>query len=140
MNYPENHWVGSNIIWKFSLEAAFGLRREEAIKFAPSWADRGDRIVVKASTAKGGRARNVPILKDNQRKLLDDARRLARGGAMIPRHRNYAEQKKVHEDRTKAGGPRSHAWFEALFRTPDYSELAPDIRQKSRDFSGIEHG
>ena len=39
------------------LQAAFGLRREEAIKFRPTWAARGDRIVVKASTAKGGRAR-----------------------------------------------------------------------------------
>ena len=54
------------------LQAAFGLRREEAIKFRPSWADRGDRIVVKSSTAKGGRARDVPILKDSQRKLRDD--------------------------------------------------------------------
>ena len=91
------------------LQAAFGLRREEAIKFRPSWADRGDRIVVKASTAKGGRARDVPILKDEQRALLDEARRLAGGGAMIPRHRNYAEQRKVYEDQTrKAGLDRNH--------------------------------
>ncbi len=33
------------------LQAAFGLRREEAIKFAPSYADRGDHVAVKASTA-----------------------------------------------------------------------------------------
>ena len=91
------------------LQAAFGLRREEAIKFSPSWADRGDRIVVKASTAKGGRARDVPILQDSQRKLLEEARRLARGGAMIPRHRNYAEQKKVYEAQTQAAGlDRNH--------------------------------
>ena len=38
-----------------SLQPAFGLRREEAIKFRPSWADRGEMVVVKASTAKGGR-------------------------------------------------------------------------------------
>ena len=91
------------------LQAAFGLRREEAIKFRPSWADRGEMIVVKASTAKGGRARDVPILKDSQRKLLDEARRLAGGGAMIPHHRNYAEQKKVYEDQTQAAGlDRNH--------------------------------
>ena len=91
------------------LQAAFGLRREEAIKFSPSWADRGEMIVVKASTAKGGRARDVPILTDSQRKVLDEARRLARGGAMIPRHRNYAEQKKVYEDQTRGAGlDRNH--------------------------------
>ena len=28
----------------------------------------------------------------------------------------------------------------SLFRTPDYSELASDIRRKYRDFSGIDHG
>ena len=51
----------------------------------------------------------MPILKDSQRALLDEARRLARGGAMIPRHRNYAEQRKVYEDQTrKAGLDRNH--------------------------------
>ena len=49
------------------LQAAFGLRREEAIKFRPRYADRGDHIAVKASTAKGGRPRDVPVLKDEQR-------------------------------------------------------------------------
>jgi hypothetical protein len=41
-------------------ELAFGLRREEAIKFSPSCADRGSRIVLKASTTKGGRPRADP--------------------------------------------------------------------------------
>ena len=86
------------------LQAAFGLRREEAIKFAPSYVDRGDHVAVKASTAKGGRARDVPVLKDGQRALLDEARRLAGGGAMIPPDRNYAEQKRVYMDQTKAAG------------------------------------
>ena len=86
------------------LQAAFGLRREEAIKFAPSYADRGDRIVVKGSTAKGGRPREVPVLTDGQRRLLDEARELAGGGALIPPGRNYAEQKKVYEDYTRAAG------------------------------------
>ena len=92
------------------LQAGFGLRREEAIKFSPSYADRGDRIAVKASTAKGGRAREVPILKDSQRRLLEEARRLAGGGAMIPPERNYAEQKTGVRGADEGGGPRSHAW------------------------------
>ena len=86
------------------LQAAFGLRREEAIKFAPSHADRGDRIVVRGSTAKGGRPREVPVLTEGQRKVLDEARELAGGGALIPAERNYAEQKKVYEDQTRAAG------------------------------------
>ena len=34
------------------LQATFGLRREEAIKFQPSYADRGDKLVLKPSCAK----------------------------------------------------------------------------------------
>ena len=86
------------------LQAAFGLRREEAIKFSPSHADRGDRIAVKASTAKGGRAREVPVRSEAQRNLLDEVRRLVGGGALIPPSRNYAEHRRVYEDQTKAAG------------------------------------
>ncbi len=91
------------------LQAAFGLRREEAIKFTPARDDRGGRIRLKGATAKGGRPRDVPVLTDGQRRLLDEARRLAGGGALIPPGRNYAEQRKVYEDQTRAAGlGRSH--------------------------------
>ena len=62
------------------LEAAFGLRREEAIKFAPARDDRGDRIRLKGSTTKGGRPREVPVRNEAQRRLLDEACGLAGAG------------------------------------------------------------
>jgi len=37
------------------LQAAFGLRREESIKFQPRYADHGDHIAIKGSWATGGR-------------------------------------------------------------------------------------
>ena len=40
------------------LQQAFGLRREEAMKFQPSYADRGDHLILKASWTKGGRSRS----------------------------------------------------------------------------------
>ena len=86
------------------LQAAFGLRREEAIKFMPSYADRGGSIVLKAAWTKGGRAREVPIWNDAQRRTLDAARRLAGGGALIPGGRNYVAQRKVYERQTAAAG------------------------------------
>lgn len=86
------------------LQEAFGLRREEAIKFMPTYADRGDRVAIKASWAKGGRAREIPIWNDGQRLALDAARRLVGGGAMIEGRRNYAEQRKVYERQTRAAG------------------------------------
>ena len=86
------------------LEEAFGLRREEAIKFSPSYSDKGSRIVLKASTTKGGRPREIPVLTDSQRQLLDEARAFAGGGAMIPGHRNYKQQLDVYERQTKGAG------------------------------------
>ena len=44
------------------------------------------------------------MLTDSQRRLLDEARELAGGGALIPPGRNYAEQRKVYEDQTRAAG------------------------------------
>lgn len=86
------------------LQEALGLRREEAIKFMPAYADRGDRVAVKASWAKGGRAREIPIWNEGQRSVLDAARRLVGGGAMIAPGRNYAAQRKAYERQTGAAG------------------------------------
>ena len=94
----------AHVAMALRMEAEFGLRREEAIKFTPSRDDRGDRIRLKGSTTKGGRPREVPVLKDSQRKLLNEARRLAGSGALIPPERNYKQQLKVYESQTRAAG------------------------------------
>ena len=60
-----------------ALSEAFGLRREETMTFTPTYADRGDRVVIKASRAKGGGGREIPIWNDRRRPVLDAARRLA---------------------------------------------------------------
>ena len=86
------------------LEAAFGLRREEAIKFRPLRDDRGGRIRLKGSTTKGGRPREVPVRNEAQRQLLDEARRLAGGGGLIPPDRSYRQQLKVYEGQTRDAG------------------------------------
>ena len=64
------------------LEAAFGLRREEAIKFTPARDDRGGCIRLKGSTTKGGRPREVPVRNDAQRRA---ARRGAAPGGEAAR-------------------------------------------------------
>jgi len=91
------------------LQAAFGLRREEAIKFSPSYAVQDDHIKLKPSWTKGGRARTVPITNEDQRRLLEEAKALARGGALIPPHLNYVKQLHRYEKRTaKAGLSQLH--------------------------------
>ena len=65
----------AHVRMSLKLQAAFGLRREEPIKFTPAYADRGDRARIKASWAKGGRAREIPIWNEHQRRVLDAAQR-----------------------------------------------------------------
>ena len=86
------------------LQDAFGLRREEAMKFQPRYADRGDRIVLKASWCKGGRTRWIPVLTDAQRKVLDEARRLVGSGSLIPPDRSYRRQLRIYEREVAAAG------------------------------------
>lgn len=87
-----------------ALQQAFGLRREEAIKFQASYADRGDRIVLKGSWTKGGRPREVPITTPEQRAVLDQAHRIAGAGSLIPAHKTYIQQRHTHDGQCKAAG------------------------------------
>jgi len=74
------------------LQAVFGLRREESLKIQPVWADRGDRLLLKDSWTKGGRAREIPIRNDVQRKVLAEAKQLAGRGSLIPAGNTYVQQ------------------------------------------------
>ena len=86
------------------LQAAFGLRREEAIKFKPKYAVQNDHIKLKSSWTKGGRARTVPITNAEQRRLLEDTKALAGGGALIPPHLNYVKQLHRYEKQSAKAG------------------------------------
>ena len=86
------------------LQQAFGLRREESIKFVPSYADRGDRLVLKDSWTKGGKAREIPIRTDAQRQVLNRAHQLAGRGSLIPANRNYVQQLRKYEGHTSRAG------------------------------------
>lgn len=86
------------------LQFVFGLRREECLKFIPSWADRDSHIVLKGSWCKGGQQRSIPILNELQRKVLDNARPVAGFGSMIPNHRTYIQQLKAYENITAKVG------------------------------------
>jgi integrase-like protein len=87
-----------------TLQQAFGLRREESIKFQPRYADRGNCIVLKGSWTKGGRARTVPITTSKQRMVLDHAHRLVGAGSLIPAHKTYIQQRHTYDGQCKAAG------------------------------------
>jgi hypothetical protein len=91
------------------LQAAFGLRREEAIKIRPRFADKGGTLWLKASWTKGGRAREIPIRTDAQREVLERAKALAGGGSLIPAEKTYVQQLRLYEGQCiRAGLSRMH--------------------------------
>lgn len=96
------------------LEAAFGLRREEALKFRPAIADKGNRIALKASWCKGGRYREVPVTHDKQRALLDEVRAMVGDGSLIAQGQNYFQAMKNYENQLiKAGIGNAHGFRHA---------------------------
>lgn len=94
----------THVRMSLQLQEAFGLRREESIKFQPSYADRGDHIVLKGSWTKGGRERTVPITTAEQRHVLDLAHQLAGAGSLIPAHKNFIQQRRTYDGQCKAAG------------------------------------
>jgi len=86
------------------LQAAFGLRREEPIKFQPSYADRGDHIALRGSWTKGGQERTVPITTTEQRDVLQAAHHLAGTGSLILAHKTFIQQGHVYDGQCKTAG------------------------------------
>ena len=105
------------------LQAAFGLRREEAIMFRPNYAIKDDHIRLKASWTKGGRTRTVPIRIDEQRQLLEAVRKLARGGALIPPNKNYEEQLHRYERQVRTAGIKNPHGLRHAYAQRRYEEL-----------------
>jgi integrase len=105
------------------LQRAFGLRREEAIKLQPRWADRGEYLQLKASWTKGGRERTVPIRTETQRALLEQAKQLAGMGSLIPRGRSYIEQLRIYERHTANAGLSKMHGLRHAYAQQRYLEL-----------------
>lgn len=125
------------------LQRAFGLRREEAIKFQPSYADRSDHLVLKDSWTKGGKAREIPVRTPAQRQILDRTHRLAGRGSLIPGARNYRQQLRVYERHTANAGLSKLHGLRHAYAQSRYEELtgwkAPAAGGRpSKTLSGVE--
>ncbi|MCW5644196.1 MAG: integrase domain-containing protein [Rhodoferax sp.] len=86
------------------LQAAFGLRREESIKLRAAWADRGDVLRLQASWTKGGKERDIPIATASQRELVDEVKRFAGTGSLIPAEMSYRDQLNRFKAQTALAG------------------------------------
>lgn len=91
------------------LQAAFGLRREEAMKIIPKEAIKADCVKLKGSWTKGGRPRTIPIASQHQRVVLSAVCQIVEAGSLIPTERSYAQHMRVYERQVhKAGIARAH--------------------------------
>ena len=92
------------------LQDCFGFRREESMKFQPSYALDGQTIEnakyirLKSSWTKGGRARTIPIFSEKQRQELRNAFTLVQSGSLIPSHKTYKSHLSYFEAVTHALG------------------------------------
>jgi len=105
------------------LQQAFGLRREEAIKFQPGFADQGDHIALKASWTKGGKPRVIPVRSETQRSVLDRVRQFAGNGSLIPSSRNYRQQLRIYERHTANAGLSKMHGLRHAYSQQRYQEL-----------------
>ena len=130
------------------LQQAFGLRREEALKICPHWADRQTYLRLKSGWTKGGRPRTIPIISVEQRAVLEAAKKLAAWGSLIPADLTYVRQLRRYEHActyaglSKLHGLR-HAYAQARYRAltgwncpsaggPNRPQLTADQRRGDR--------
>ena len=130
------------------LQAAFGLRREESIKFIPLLADQKDHICLKSTWCKGGKERTIPIRTETQQDVLNRARLLAGRGSLIPSHLQYVQQMRVYEKQTLKAGFFSMHGLRHAYAQARYEELTgwpaptcggPTLKQLTSEQRKIDH-
>ncbi len=112
-----------HVAMSLRLQRAFGLRREEAIKIVPSYADKGDHLLLKRSWTKGGRPRAIPIRTDSQRSVLQELHRLAGKGSLIPGSKNYLQHLRTYERLTSQAGLSKLHGLRHAYAQERYQEL-----------------
>lgn len=108
------------------LQRAFGLRREEAIKFTHAFAtaEGGELIKLKASWCKGGRERTIPVRNEYQRDVLKRISVFAGKESLIPPGEKYIEQLKRYENTTNRAGLHKLHGLRHEYAQTRYRELA----------------
>lgn len=92
-----NQFKNEHIRYSIALQQAFGLRREECLKFNANFADKGEYILLKASWTKGGIERTVPVTNSHQRALLDEIKAKFPSQSLIPKADSYIKQRQRYD-------------------------------------------
>lgn len=110
------------------MQEAFGLRKEEALKFRPSVAVCGGKVILKPSWTKGGRGREIPISTQYQRDVLDAVANIAKDGSLIPQHKTYAQFVNSYYRQLRAAGIRNPHGLRHYYAQQRYMELTGGMK------------
>ena len=115
----------SHIRVSLELQRLFGLRREESLKIKPWIADKSDRLELLSSWCKGGRSRTIPIVTNEQRQWLDNAKQLAgdTNHSLIPLHKSYIRHRDVYDKQTNRAGLKNLHGLRHAYAQRRYYEL-----------------
>lgn len=102
----------------------YGLRREEAIKLQPDWADLSDKLRLKDSWTKGGKYREIEIATASQRAVLDAAKVVANGMSLIPPNMRYIDQLNRFKAQCQKSGIGGVHGFRHYYAQLRYESLA----------------
>lgn len=139
------------------LQAAFGLRREEALKFIPAYAmqslNETGCIQLKASWCKGGRARLIPVRTQSQQQLLWTLNERYGTASLIPPQMKYVQMKDRYKNTIKRiglgkGHGLRHRYVQMTYQTlagwpcrvkggSAYQFMTPEQKEKDREVRQI---
>ena len=107
------------------LQRVFGLRREESLKIRPWKADKEKWLYLQDSWCKGGRARSIPILTEEQRYWLDQAKALVphKDHSLIPQEKSYIQQRYVYDKQVRRAGLKNLHGLRHAYAQKRYKEL-----------------
>ena len=109
------------------LQRAFGLRREEALKFRPAIADKGTHLALKPSWTKGGRYREIPLTDPRQRALLEELHDFCGKGSLIPEGSTFHRYRKTYDNATLRAGLRNNHALRHRYACWRYTKLAGQL-------------
>jgi integrase len=105
------------------LQREFGLRLEESIKFNVSYADKSDKIELKASWTKGGRAREIPVRTESQKDLLSRLHSFCGKESLIPSEKNYIQARWTLEKACQKIGIKNLHGFRHMYAQERYKVM-----------------
>lgn len=116
--------------FSLKLQEAFGLRREESIKFNATIADNGSHIHLKGSWTKGNIERKIPITSYEQRKLINEIKNFTKN-SLIPENLSYKDQLNKYTTETRAAEIKNPHGLRHAYAQKRYHELTTQISKSN---------